>query len=97
MKVATLMQRSGRNTCAKCGSGGPLTIDHIIPTSFYEAIGIKGMANKESNMQLLCTICNQKKSNFLEMSDWSFIWFLFKVHRMLRLKKKLESLTKKML
>jgi 5-methylcytosine-specific restriction endonuclease McrA len=41
--------------CLACGSGGPLTIDHIVPVS-------KGGANTAANVQPLCGSCNSAKS-----------------------------------
>ena len=42
--------------CSKCGSNEKLQIDHIKPVS-------KGGANIMENIQVLCRICNIKKSN----------------------------------
>lgn len=42
--------------CAKCLNTENLQIDHIIPIS-------KGGKNIESNTQILCSICNNTKSN----------------------------------
>lgn len=44
------------STCAKCQSTNDLEIDHIIPIS-------KGGKNIESNTQILCSNCNNAKSN----------------------------------
>jgi len=40
--------------CAKCGRGGELTMDHIMPLS-------RGGKNRKKNLQPLCTYCNGKK------------------------------------
>ncbi|MEH0586231.1 HNH endonuclease signature motif containing protein [Streptomyces sp. B21-106] len=43
------------NRCLRCGSSGPLTIDHVIPVS-------KGGPNTAANVQPLCGSCNSSKS-----------------------------------
>lgn len=40
--------------CNYCGTNEKLTIDHIIPIS-------KGGKNEKENVQILCSICNNKK------------------------------------
>ena len=40
--------------CNYCGTTEKLTIDHIIPIS-------KGGKNEKENVQILCSICNNKK------------------------------------
>lgn len=51
-------------TCQECGKHMPdevgLHIDHIIPVS-------KGGKTVESNLQVLCSKCNRKKSNKLDI------------------------------
>jgi hypothetical protein len=48
-------QRDG-GRCVNCGTTFDLTYDHVIPFS-------KGGECSVSNMQLLCSLCNQKKGN----------------------------------
>jgi len=45
--------------CVNCGSDEDLEYDHIIPHS-------RGGANTSRNIQLLCEICNRKKSDNIE-------------------------------
>lgn len=54
--LGKLIQKTKR--CNKCGARTPLTLDHIVPLS-------KGGARRLWNIQLLCTVCNQKKADKL--------------------------------
>ncbi|MBD2209206.1 HNH endonuclease [Calothrix sp. FACHB-156] len=47
-------------SCGKTALETDLTIDHIIPLS-------RGGQNDMSNLQTLCNICNQKKSNNIDL------------------------------
>lgn len=42
--------------CVRCGSKQGLHFDHIIPVA-------KGGGNTEANIQILCQVCNLKKSD----------------------------------
>lgn len=42
--------------CLKCGSSGPLSLDHIVPLG-------SGGGNEASNLQTLCKSCNSAKGN----------------------------------
>lgn len=42
------------NKCLRCGSTGPLTVDHVVPVS-------KGGVNSIENLQPLCLSCNSSK------------------------------------
>jgi hypothetical protein len=50
-------QRYG-GRCAECGATTYLEFDHIIPVA-------KGGSNLDANVQLLCRMCNLKKSDFI--------------------------------
>jgi hypothetical protein len=63
--------------CSQCGvdeselkTGSFIGIDHIIPPS-------KGGTNERSNLRVLCTGCNSKKGQKIEITkDWS-MWDFF--------------------
>lgn len=68
-----LKQRDGA-VCRRCGSKNELTIDHIIPVSLLEFLGIKketsyAWKKHSANLQLLCRACNSLKSNRVDWSD----------------------------
>lgn len=46
--------------CVRCGSKQGLHLDHIIPVA-------KGGGNSEANIQILCQMCNLKKSDRIAM------------------------------
>ncbi|WP_418672486.1 HNH endonuclease [Alistipes putredinis] len=54
--VVDAVYRKCGGKCAYCGSDFDLQIDHIIPIS-------KGGSSTIDNLQLLCSVCNNKKSN----------------------------------
>lgn len=45
--------------CARCGAGGKLTVDHVIPL-------VQGGSNWPSNLQPLCLSCNCSKQDRAE-------------------------------
>jgi len=54
VKRAVWIRDKGK--CVICGSNEHLEFDHIIPHS-------RGGSNTERNIQLLCSVCNRKKSD----------------------------------
>jgi 5-methylcytosine-specific restriction endonuclease McrA len=62
------------NKCEKCSKhvseGAKLTIDHIIPVSILNQMGIIGNETfQEENFNVLCTICNNLKGEKLDFSN----------------------------
>ena len=55
-EVRIFVWRRDAGRCVQCGSQERLEFDHVIPVS-------KGGSNTERNIQLLCEICNRKKSD----------------------------------
>jgi len=54
-EVRIFVWRRDQGVCVVCGSNESLEFDHIIPHS-------KGGSDSERNIQLLCEVCNRKKS-----------------------------------
>lgn len=54
--VRIFVWRRDQGKCVQCGSSERLEYDHVIPVS-------RGGSNTERNIQLLCEICNRKKSD----------------------------------
>jgi hypothetical protein len=54
VQIAVFARDDGQ--CTKCSSKSELHFDHIIPVS-------KGGSDTVENIQILCKLCNQKKSN----------------------------------
>lgn len=52
-----VMERD-RRTCQHCGTTEQPSLDHIIPRS-------KGGTNAQSNLQVLCKPCNERKADTL--------------------------------
>lgn len=56
VQIAVMARDYGK--CVKCDSNTEIQFDHIIPIS-------KGGSNEVENIQILCRLCNQKKSNLV--------------------------------
>jgi 5-methylcytosine-specific restriction endonuclease McrA len=54
--VRTFVWKRDSGRCVQCGSQENLEFDHIIPV-------VKGGSNTAKNIQLLCEICNRRKSD----------------------------------
>jgi hypothetical protein len=55
-EVRIYVWRRDNGRCVQCGNDENLEYDHIIPVS-------KGGSNTERNIQLLCELCNRRKSD----------------------------------
>lgn len=55
--------------CRKCGKLRELSVDHIIPVSFLEDIGVdSGIYDDEDNFEYLCILCNRYKASRFDMA-----------------------------
>lgn len=61
-EVKLLVWARDGGACIRCGSKQNLHFDHIIPVA-------KGGGNGEENIQILCQICNQKKSDKIAIAQ----------------------------
>ena len=59
---------NGEGVCSKCKRTDHLTVDHIIPFSLLEQLGIdkETQRNDEENFDVLCRWCNMQKANRLD-------------------------------
>ena len=58
--------------CDKCGKlKEELTVDHIVPVSFLDAVGLKIEIGYEDagNLQLLCRTCNSLKGGRFDFTE----------------------------
>jgi len=56
--------------CETCNSHEhKLTLDHIIPKKVLLDMGLDEYYTDESNLQILCTLCNGKKGSQLDFSN----------------------------
>lgn len=57
-------------TCAKCGRVGFMSLDHIIPCAFIDAMGLTHESyDHDWNFQYLCRACNGLKSNRFDFTN----------------------------
>ncbi len=54
---AQLVKKYG-DTCANCGDGGCLVLDHVLPIA-------RGGRSELENLQLLCPTCNRLKGKLM--------------------------------
>lgn len=56
--------------CVNCGSTEKLTVDHIIPKWLYKKFDIFGLKKNlgKSNIQILCSQCNNEKGGLPDFS-----------------------------
>jgi 5-methylcytosine-specific restriction endonuclease McrA len=62
---------NGGGSCEKCGRKTDyLTVDHIVPLSFIDALGLKELSyNHDWNFQLLCRACNKLKGTVFDFTN----------------------------
>lgn len=71
-KVGKLMKYRRVDACEKCQSKDNLTVEHIIPSSFFRLFSpswISEAADNKLNLKVLCTDCNGKKGSLVELSN----------------------------
>ena len=58
-------------SCEKCGRKTDyLTVDHIVPVSFIEMLGLRNEAYEHDwNFQLLCRACNRLKGYYFDFTN----------------------------
>lgn len=71
--LKSVIKRDG-GVCKNCGSINELTIDHIVPISFLEMMGINrkysySFKKHGHNLQILCRKCNALKSYRFDWTD----------------------------
>ena len=56
--------------CRKCGRVGLMTLDHIVPISFIQQLGLREEAYDDDwNFQYLCRACNLLKGSQLDYNN----------------------------
>ena len=70
---AKVLKRDGKClVCCASSAEKQLTVDHIVPKAM-------GGSNDISNLQTLCTSCNQKKGGTLQLTIWKRFIYLFHI------------------
>lgn len=56
--------------CVYCGSEGPLSVDHVVPISYWREYHVKRrVLDNESNRVIACIKCNTEKGS-MPPKEW---------------------------
>jgi len=55
--------------CVKCGRTEFLTLDHIVPISILDQLGVCDLEDNDENWQVMCRPCNSFKANRLDFTN----------------------------
>ena len=72
-------QKKKYGICGKCGKEKELSVEHIIPVSLLEQLGLKDeILNDEENFAYYCFACNRFKCSRIDMSHPKTVYLLKK-------------------
>lgn len=64
------MAKKKKKQCVYCGSDGPLSVDHVVPISFWREYGVKRrVLDNSSNRVTACIKCNSEKGG-MSPREW---------------------------